>query len=132
MRLTTQRFTDWIEAETNNALPFKVGFALGRIPDMPNRAASIIKTSSPRYLNNGLFEEIIYRIQTRGSSNSIEDAEQIALTVDELLDNRTMFDIGDVYILSIATATAPRQINITDPQSRFNFTADYKVIASMD
>ena len=117
-----------LEAYIQNATQLHV--ATGRMPDMPDRAVAMTKTSGGRDILNGTFEELTYRIQTRGKGGSIDDAERVALTVDELLDGSTMFDIEDVYILHIYHNASPRQINMTDPESRFNFTADYTVTAS--
>lgn len=131
-RLTTRMFETWFDTQFNLVHDYKLHVAVGRMPDNPDRACAINRQNAPRDLNDGIFEVLIYRILSRGRSQRHEDAENIANDIDRFLDGRLGFDIGDVYIQSIYTEVKPRMLTITDPQSRFNFTADYKVVASKD
>lgn len=130
-RLTTEVFKDWFQPLiTEKFSQLKV--TTGRIPDMPDRVVLITPSGQGEILNEGIFERQLFRFQCRGKSNNQNDAENVAATVYDICDGLSAFDIGDIYVLSMAGNARPRQMEITDAQSRFRFIAEIEVVSSID
>lgn len=110
----------------------KIVVATGRIVDMTDRFVHISDTGNGRDLMQGLFESRIYRIQTRGRAENLQDAENLANVVLEELDYLENLDYGDIRILAIRNRAKPRQMAFTDSEGRYSFVAEYEVKSSKD
>jgi len=133
MRLTTKVFSDWLQAEIDDNLyneKFKLFY--GRQPDMPDRCATITRFGPGKDRYEGAFEEIPFNIKTRGRSESLSDAENLALFLDKLINYRQNIMIDTIYVTSIWVSNEPGQLAMTDRASRYEFSADYIALASKD
>lgn len=133
MPLTTNVVRTWLLPFVADITGFtQLTLSVGRITDMPDRQISIMRVGGPRIIMQGAFEEILFRFQYRGKSNSLEDAEDIATKMDKFIWGSNNLMIGPVYVTSIDYGSPLRQLPSTDSQSRYNFTADYKFTASRE
>lgn len=126
-RLTSKMVHDWIKAQYPD-----IYVTSGRTVDMPDRVIAIQRVGGTDIVLEGAFEVITFRIEMRGASNSLTNAEELALSVDSFVWGRNNFDIGDVRVTSVGYASPLRQLNITDSQSRYLFSADYRFKASRE
>lgn len=133
MRLTTTKLRDWLKPQVSQITGLaKIYVTEGRVTDMPDRQISIMRVGAVKILHEGTFEEINFRLEYRGKSNNLEDAESIAVAVDSFLWGRNNFEIEDVTITSVNYGSGLRQLPSSDNNSRYSFTADYKFLASRE
>jgi hypothetical protein len=133
MRLTTPVLRDWIKPQVSTITGLsRVYVTEGRVTDMPDRQISLMRVGAIRVLYEGAFEEVNFRFEYRGKSNSLEDAENIAISMDSFLWGRNNFEIDDVWVTSISYGSGLRQLPSSDNNSRYSFTADYKFLASRE
>lgn len=130
MSLSARDVEVWIQDYWVQHKDYKLMFTAGRIPDNPDKACSIVRASNPRLLHAGAFEEIIYRFHSRGQTQKPDNAEQIAEDIQQFLDGQNNVIIGNTYVTSVSVSSGPRLLTITDPQSRYNHTADYRFISA--
>lgn len=131
-RLNSDMLRDWIEPLIEAQKP-KVKVVGGRIPDMPDRCVLITPSGNGTDHMEGVFEIRGYRFLCRGSSNSAYDAEEIANIVHDIVDGQVNFDItNEVTVLWMRPVGKPRQLEITDSQSRFRFMQEVEVCSSQD
>lgn len=130
-RLTTDTFRDFISGEIAPEDP-KVTVGTGRVIDMVDRFVLVTDTGIGSDLMQGLFERRVYRIQSRGRAESLQDSETLANLVYSKLHDRENFDLGDIRILAIRCSSKPRQMSFTDSDGRFMFVAEYEVRSSQD
>lgn len=133
MRLTTSLVREWIKQNTGEATGLaNLYVSQGRITDMPDRQVGIQRVGGPEIIMEGAFEIITFRFEYRGKSNDLADAENIAVKLDSFIWGRNNFEISDVWITSISYGSPLRQISLTDSQSRYVFSADYRFKASRE
>lgn len=134
-RITTTKIADWLRPQVTSG----ARVITGRLPDMPNRAIGIIMGSGPGLDMEGLFDIISFQITCRGGEQNLDDAEQIALEVDDILIGKgelfgsENFMVGieseddpGVYVSQIGrTGGSPSQLTLPDSQSRFTYTCNY-------
>lgn len=99
---------------------------------MPNRVVGIIPVQGPGLSLDGLFDVVAMQIQCRGAENNIDDAQNIALEVDDvLIGHESGFWFGDSSRGAWCNGTgrtggAPALLSpLPDPQSRYTFVATY-------
>lgn len=136
-RLTTTKLANWLQPMVTSG----ARVIPGRLPDMPNRAIGITKSSGAGLTMEGLFDVIGFTITCRGGENNLADAEDIAGEIDDILLGKlvpnTNFIIGtgtdSVFVNGIGrVGSEPVQLNIPDPTSRYVFTCSYFAYASTD
>jgi len=131
-RLTTVKFADWLRP----LLTSGARVIPGRLPDMPNRAIGITKSSGAGLEMEGLFDVVGIAITCRGAENNLGDAEDIATEVDDILLGKhpsvrmENFLIGEgtdsVFVNGMGrTGGEPIQLSIADSLSRYVFTCNY-------
>ena len=130
-RLTTDGFRDFIDSLVKPEDP-RVTVGTGRIVDMVDRFILVSDTGIGNDLVNGIFERRVYRIQSRGRAESLQDAEKLANLVYEKLSYLENFDLGDIRVLSIKCTSKPRPMTFVDRDGRFMFVAEYEVKSSQD
>jgi hypothetical protein len=131
-RLSTEIFKDWLQPRLLQKYP-KLPLVTGRIPDMPDRVVLLTPSGQGEILNEGIFERQLFRFQTRGNSNNQNDAEAIAYEIYRICDGLENFDITDeIYVVSMKGNARPRQMEITDSQSRYRFISEIEVVSSID
>lgn len=126
-RLTSEMVRDWLKTQYPD-----IYIAAGRTVDMPDRVIAVQRVGGTNVILEGAFEVITFRVEMRGASNSLANAEELALSVDSFVWGHNNFDIGDVRVTSVGYASPLRQLNITDSQSRYLFSADYQFRASRE
>lgn len=132
-RISTQLLCDWLKPQLLTITGYdKLGPTAGRPTDKPDRQIGIQRVGGPRVVMNGSFEEVMFRFEYRGGTNSIIDAETIAIAMDSFLWGRNNFDVGDAYVTSVDYGSPLRQLPASDNSSRFTFTADYKFVAARE
>lgn len=132
-RIASYKLRDWLAPQAHTIANLaKLYVTEGRVSDMPDRQVSITRVGGPRIIMQGAFEEVLFRFEFRGKSNSIEDAEKIAVLMDQFLWGQNNIEIADVYVTSIDYGSPLRQLPASDNQSRYSFTADYKFTASRE
>jgi hypothetical protein len=141
LRLTLDVFGVWLQQRINEHpdMP-KFLVAIARQPDMPDRCTTILRVGAGKDQYDGYFEEVPFRIQTRGRSESVEDAELFTMVIDDIIDKqakRAMMPVirqgnvvGNIWVADSRAVNKPKQMPITDKQSRYQFTADYMLLAS--
>lgn len=78
--------------------------------------------------DEGLIDNPSFNVQCRGGENNYEDAERIALEVDQII-----LELGSVgfefegvqFYLLDRTGGGPQQINVSDTANRFAFSGNY-------
>ena len=125
-RLTLSLFGQWCKTEIDNQ--FRVVW--GRQVDEPDRVATILNMGGGRDRYDYTFEEIPFRVVSRGAEEKLTDAEFIAYTMDDLIFGIQNTMIGPVYVTDAWTVNKPKQVPVTDRQARYLFTADYMLLAS--
>ncbi len=126
VRLSLTVFGQWCKEQIGNQ--FRVAWA--RQPDEPDRVATILRVGAGRDRHDYAFEEVPFRIQCRGAEEKLADAEFIAYTMDDLVFGIKNTMIGPVYVTDAWAVNKPKQVPITDKQARYQFTADYLLLAS--
>lgn len=123
-------FSTWLQEQidADSHPSFKV--FRGRQEDMPDRCTTVWKMGPTSEQFDGLFEVVTFRLQTRGASERLDDAEDLALFLDGLIDDQNNIMMGGVYVTDAHTLNAPMQLPMQDRQSRYQFIADYSVLAS--
>lgn len=141
LRLTMDVFAGWLQ-ERINEHPDMPRFlvAIARQPDMPDRCTTVLRVGAGGDKHDGFFEEVPFRLQTRGRSESVEDAELFAMIIDDIIDKQAKVtympvirqgnEVGQIWIADSRAVNKPKQMPITDKQSRYQFTADYVLLAS--
>lgn len=142
LRLTMDTFASWLQARINEHPDFPSFLvATARQPDMPDRCITVLRVGGGNETMDGFFEEIPFRLQTRGREESVEDAERFAMLLDEIIDTQAKVTlmpimdasgapIGDVFVSDSWVVNKPKQLPTTDKQARFEFVADYMLLAS--
>ncbi len=144
LRLTMQTFSNWLQARINEHPDFpKFLVTYARQPDMPDRCLTILRVGGGKDRHDSYFEEVPFRFQTRGRSESVEDAENFAMMIDDIINDLSNIKmpvsrgagsnahyVGDIYVTDAWAVNKPKQMPITDKQSRYQFSADYLVLAS--
>ena len=137
-RLTNKMLREWLTPKLESGA--KV--ISGRLPDQPNRVISLQMQGGPGLSMDGLFDILTFQVLCRGGEDNFDDAEGIALEVDNILIGRTQhlvenFEISNpsgsdsVYVSGIGrTGGPPQQLPIIDSVSRFVFTCTYWIEAS--
>lgn len=126
-RITTDKLLEWLKPRLESGVR---GYA-GRIPDMPNRAFGVTIQPGPGLIMEGLFDVITFQVAARGAENNLDDAERIALEIDNVLINAPdNFEIGvtgdSVWCNGIGrTGSGPSQLPYVDAESRYTFTCNY-------
>lgn len=141
LRLTTKSFAAWLQTRINEHPDFpKFLVAVARQPDMPDRCTTILRVGAGNDRHDGFFEEVPFRLQTRGRSESVEDAEQFTFLLDDIMDSQAkttwvpllkgQSPVAQAWIADSWAVNKPKQMPITDSQSRYQFTADYMFLVS--
>lgn len=130
MRLTTEGLVAWLQQEIDEHPTVQFPIFFGRQPDMPDRCLTIYKSSAGRDVMDGTFEQLNFHFVTRGRSESLADAENLAYAIDEIMDNTKNEMMGDIYVTDVWIQNHPFQLPMIDKQSRFQFAADYVAVAS--
>lgn len=130
MRLTTEIFANWLQARIDESPHDQFPLFVGRQEDMPSRSAMVTKMGFGREKFDGTFEELTFRILSRGVEESMPDAEDLAYFIDSLIDDKRNLMVGGIYVTTMYSLTKPYPLPITDRQERFQFMADYTVLAS--
>lgn len=125
-RLTLSLFGNWCKQQTVGLFTIQ----WGRQQDMPDRVATILNVGGGRDRYDYTFEEVPFRVVSRGKEENLADAELIAYTMDDLIFNIKNVMVGPVYVTDAWAVNKPKQVPITDRQSRYQFTADYILLAS--
>lgn len=136
-RLTNKMLREWLTPKLQSGAKV-IG---GRFPDMPNRIVSVQLQSGPGLDLDGIFDTQLFQISCRGAENNLDDAEAIALDVDNVIIGRTQhpvvnFEMHDgeassVYVSGMGrTGGPPQQLPILDADSRYIFTCTYFISAS--
>lgn len=126
VRLSLSLFGGWCKQQIGSS--FMVAWA--RQPDMPDRVATILRVGAGRDRHDYTFEEVPFRIQCRGKEENLADAELISYTMDDLIFGIKNTMVGPVYVTDAWAVNKPKQVPMTDKQSRYQFTADYLLLAS--
>lgn len=99
---------------------------------MPNRVVGIIPVQGPGLVLDDMFDVVAFQIQCRGAENNIDDAENIALEVDDvLIGTHPGFWFGDSERGAWCSGTGrtgggPALLSpLPDQQSRFTFVSTY-------
>lgn len=141
LRLTLDVFAAWLQTRIN-AHPDFPSFlvAVARQPDMPDRCTTVLRVGGGKDKMDGLFEEVPFRLQTRGREESVSDAEDFTLMVDDIIDSdaknvlmpviKQGNPVGEIWVSDSWAVNKPKQMPITDKQSRYQYTADYILLAS--
>ena len=133
MRLTTNLLRAWVKDNAEWITDIENMYVSeGRITDMPDRQIGIQRVGGPEIIMEGAFEIITFRFEFRGRSNSLLDAEDIAVKMDTFLWGKNNFEIDNVSVTSISYGSPLRQLSLTDSQSRYMFSADYRFKASRE
>jgi hypothetical protein len=142
LRLTMDVFAAWLQTRINDHPDFpKFLVASARQPDMPDRCTTVLRIGSGSDVMDGMFEEIPFRLQTRGREESVEDAEHFTMLLDDIIDvdaknvmmpiiDNSGAQIGDVFVTDSWAVNKPKQLPMTDKLSRYQFVADYMLLAS--
>lgn len=136
-RLTTRKLAIWLKPLTTSGATV----VPGRLPDMPNRVIGITKGSSPGLAMEGLFDVIGFTISCRGGENNLDDAEDIAGEIDDIIIGKhpsitvENFMIGEgadsVFVNGMGRVGGePMQLSIPDSASRWTFTCSYYAYVS--
>lgn len=128
--LTIPTLGAWLQPLLNTVVGHNVLVAYARQPDMPDRCLTVMQYGGGKDRYEGMFEEIPFRFQSRGREESVEDSQLIANAADEIVFELTNTMIGEVYVTSAWAVNKPKQMPMTDSQSRYQFTADYLFLAS--
>lgn len=142
-QLTTKRIADWLKPQLSSGIQV----VSGRLPEVPNRVVGIQMVPSPGLEMDGLFDAINFQATSRGGENNLDDAESIALQVDNIMTGRgsngplstenllikkNVADTG-IYVSQMGRlAGRPTQLDIPDPVSRFTFTCVYFMQVATD
>lgn len=138
-RLTTKKLTDWLRPQITSG----ARVVAGRLPDTPNRVIGIVMGTGPGLDMEGLFDIVTFQVSCRGAEQNLDDAETMAMEVDDILIGRSVdplyssenfviasesedvMDLG-VYVSQMGrTGGSPSQLTLPDSQSRFTFTCSY-------
>lgn len=142
LRLTMDVFAAWLQARINEHPDFpKFLVATARQPDMPDRCITVLRIGAGNDAMDGTFEEIPFRLQTRGREESVEDAERFTMLLDDIIDTQAKVTlmpvmdnsgatVGDVFVSDSWAVNKPKQLPMTDKMSRYQFVADYMLLAS--
>lgn len=127
-RYSISKMTVWVR----NAISSGAQVVPGRLPDMPNRVIGLIPIQGPGLVMESLFDVVAFQVQCRGAENNIEDAEAIALDLDNVIlnapDNFMIgSDLDGAWCNEIGrTGGAPSmQSPLPDSRSRFIFVCTY-------
>lgn len=131
-RLTTTMIANWLRP----LITSEARVIPGRLPGMPNRVIGITKSPGPGLEMDGLFDVIGFVITCRGAENNLDDAENIAGEVDDILIGRhptistANFLIGSgansVFVNGFGrTGGEPTQMSMPDTEARWSFTCNY-------
>lgn len=138
--LTTTKLCDWLRPQITTG----ARVIPGKLSDTPNRVISIVMATGPGLGMEGLFDVVTFQVSCRGGENNLDDAETMALEVDDILTGRSLgnlyksenfminveptdgvVDVG-VYVSQMGrTGGRPSQLTLVDSQSRFTFTCNY-------
>lgn len=127
-RFSIVKMAKWIEAGISS----KALVVPGRMPEMPNRVVGVTSLQGPGMAFDTLFDTVSFRIDCRGAENNLEDAENIANEVDDLILNAPDgFYIGGevtgVWCNNVGrTGGGPAMLrSLPDPRSRYEFVCTY-------
>lgn len=128
MTLTTSNVREFLSSKITSG----ARVISGRLPDMPNRAVSIVRGPGTGLSHEGLFDMVTFQVSCRGGEQNLDDAETIAYDVDDILTGRStsksenFFITPEIYVSQLGrVGGGPSQLTITDSQSRFVFTCNY-------
>jgi hypothetical protein len=107
---------------------------------MPDRCVTIFEIGAASDQMDGMFEDVPFRLQTRGREESLNDAENFANLIDEIIDSQAKNtdmpvivggdQVSEIRISDSWAVTKPTQMPMPDNMSRYQFTADYMLLAS--
>ena len=126
-RITSKMFASWLAAQVNSdakVIP-------GRVPQTPNRVIGVQMQGGPGLVFEATYDVVTFQITCRGAENNLDDAERIALEVDNVILNAPAnFEIGvdgnSVNCNDLGrTGGSPAQLPMSDPNSRWVFTCNY-------
>lgn len=128
-RLTMKLVRDWLQPQVPTGVTVVTG---NRTPDGPDRIVKIAMMPGAGLAHEGIFDQPAISTQCRGAQNNYEDAEYIALSVDDVfLQAGHPLSMGSVWVSSITRLSgAPAELEQADSQERTRFTADYVLMAS--
>lgn len=127
-RFSIVKMAKWIE----NGISSGAHVVPGRLPRVPNRVVGVTSLQGPGLDFDTLFDAVGFRIDCRGAENNIEDAENIAYEIDNLILNAPDgFIIGTeengVWCNEMGRrGSGPAQLGaVPDSESRFTFVCSY-------
>jgi hypothetical protein len=130
MRLTIDIFAPWLQDKVDNYPDIQFKVTYGRQDDTPDRLVTIFNQGPGADVHEGAFEDVPFRFLVRGLSERLANAQLIAYTLDDIMDNVANEMMGPVYVTEAYVINKPRQLPMPDKNSRYQFMADYMVRAS--
>jgi hypothetical protein len=132
-RLDTEVLKNWLEAKIL-AQDDKIKVVAGKIDDTPDRMGAMSRGRGRGRLMEGVFETVTYQVECRGGPNNLQDAENIAQLVDDIMLNEASnLEIEGCYLLSTEWAgSGPQQSTARDADFRYSYDSNYSVTSAMD